>query len=963
MKTIVLFVSSPSDVMNERKYIKSILERLKKEFYSYNINLQPYFWEDGIYEATKGYQDQIMELLKVDILLCLLYSRMGTPVTIEMKTPNGLITKKTYDSGTAFEFESALEAKKRTGSPQIYVYKRNIDSSQNPSDREQLDRLNAFILHWFGNEEKGYVGSLHYYQDPLDFNSFIEKHLRTIIISYLQSHSTADEANLMDAITNPYRGLKRFEFEHASLYFGRDKAITEISDKLICCDKWEYSYVMIVGRSGSGKSSLIRAGVIPRLLKNKHSFANCLWKWCIFRPGDNKSSLLRGLADTLAKAFPLSLNNSGIDIAKDLESSFSGDYNISLTLLQQMVSAEISAASVNESIPTDYRIILVIDQMEELFTLNYPREIVEGFLHLLAFLTQHKKIWVISTLRSDFYANCLEYEILVEMKKNGLYDLTTPTVNDITQMVKYPAAVYGVQFERLDSGEGLDDIIIEKAAQNVYSLPLLEYLLEQLYLKKIKDSFNNIILTYEAYHEIGEFEGAISNAGEKTLMSLTPEQQKEFPFVVLKMITFDKSNYDKAGSKRIELAKLELQNNPARKRMVDAFIDARLFVVEESTDGNIISMAHEALLSSWLRLSELIQENQEKIKLRDQLIQSANLWVNENRDMAYLLPQGTLLEQAEDLLFHSSVIIDGEAVLISFIKESIKRLQKSRRKSNFLFGCALITLTMVSMSLWYMWSNGLSKENAVTKANSSMDEMRSELDTLENELDLAKTDRFNDINFSDNGRFIVLLSENIVDVYDANAGEKIDAVSLPKEDINVVRFFSSDTILIGTEQGNLYSKVIGSNTLNCYPAKQPIDFITVSNGNESLLVSQAMETQLFDMNSLKFTPFISKEKMIHYLWEALDKTEFSLDETDMNFGLNQPPLAKVNMDGDYVALNYFGEINGDVSCNYLLLFNLRTTELLHSWTFDDRYLIFDFNKEGKILFIDSSQGFISYSIP
>ena len=157
-----------------------------------------------------------------------------------------------------------------------------------------------------------------------------------------------------------------------------------------------------------------------------------------------------------------------------------------------------------------------MDQLEELFTREQiDADDRERFLAALQALAQSGQVWILGTMRSDFYPRCQELPALVAMKEGaGTYDLLPPTSAEIGQMIRFPTRAAGLRFEAdAANGVGLDDVLLEAAIRDPEGLPLLEFTLDELFRRRTEDR----VLTFAAYRELGGLEGALARRADEVL--------------------------------------------------------------------------------------------------------------------------------------------------------------------------------------------------------------------------------------------------------------------------------------------------------------------------------------------------------------------------------------------------------------------------------------------------------------
>src|SRR5260370_28079448 len=165
----------------------------------------------------------------------------------------------------------------------------------------QKKALEGFLDHWFGNPHAAFRAAFHQVHSPEQFEELLETHLTKLIRKRLPEHSTDEGGTAVQRTwyDNPYRGLQAFDVEHAPVFTGRTRAIGEIKQALIRQDASHRAFVLVFGMSGCGKSSLVRAWLLPTLTQPGVIDGIGLWRWGILRPGDTPANLFDGLARCL----------------------------------------------------------------------------------------------------------------------------------------------------------------------------------------------------------------------------------------------------------------------------------------------------------------------------------------------------------------------------------------------------------------------------------------------------------------------------------------------------------------------------------------------------------------------------------------------------------------------------------------------------------------------------------------
>jgi hypothetical protein len=298
-RLIRVFVSSPGDVAPERRRVDAVAAKLNREFDGI-VRFEPLLWEDSVYKADRTFQQQIPEAAGFDIVVSIFWTKVGTELPAEVAhMPDG----RPYLSGTVYELLTALDASKARGVPDVYVFRKTADAALPTTDaqlrrqaEQHLDALEAFWSESFKSERGQFKAA---YQ-TFDTTDAFEQQLEKLLRQWLQSHDMlGPRLAWPQERGSPFRGLAPFEAEHAPVFFGRDRAIDEARRRFAEAAARGAPFLLIVGASGSGKSSLARAGVIPRLTTPGVVAAVDLWRVARMKPSEAQSDPLLALATAL----------------------------------------------------------------------------------------------------------------------------------------------------------------------------------------------------------------------------------------------------------------------------------------------------------------------------------------------------------------------------------------------------------------------------------------------------------------------------------------------------------------------------------------------------------------------------------------------------------------------------------------------------------------------------------------
>ncbi|MEQ8860741.1 MAG: tetratricopeptide repeat protein [Pseudomonadales bacterium] len=674
MRTVRVFISSPADVAVERVVSRGVVDRLQGEFAGH-FALEMVFWEYEPLLATADFQSQIPSPADCDVFIAVLWSRLGSALPDMFTRPDGT----RFASGTEYEFETALAAQRAGGRPEILVYRKTSpatvvldDEDRLLAEIEQKRALDRFVEKWFSGDGAAADHAYHRFDTPERFEELLESHLRKLLGKRVETSSPPSRRAAAWQRGSPFRGLSAFEFEHAPVFFGRTRAITEVLSALGHQAESGRAFVLILGMSGVGKSSLVRAGLLSMLTRPGVVPGINRWARAVLSPSDAASDPIASLSRALLtpQALP--------GIAETLNPEALADQLLAMPegivpLLKHTLDGGRA------------RLVLVVDQLEELFTHGQSIEDARAFVRALTALATSGAVWVIATLRSDFYPRCEAVPELMTLKEGlGQYDLAPPTPDEISQMIRLPAQAAGLEFEENPTtGARLDDVLRDHACANPDMLPLLEFTLEELYQRRSPDGR----LTFAAYAEIGGVEGSIARRAEHVFDGLPADAKAQFQRTLDHLVA---QRDGKQGGTRRRARVDELQ--PEARSLVDAFVNARLFVTElDDQERGVVRIAHESLIEHWPRIRRWLAANEENLQLHARLTDALERWrADPTPDL--LLPEGKPLEEAH-LLQRRGIDLTPEER--TYIAASDRRTRRSRSIRMSLVG-ALVLLTIAA---------------------------------------------------------------------------------------------------------------------------------------------------------------------------------------------------------------------------------------------------------------------------
>ncbi|MGQ0634682.1 MAG: nSTAND1 domain-containing NTPase [Planctomycetaceae bacterium] len=687
MRTIRIFVSSPGDVGEERRLSGRIIERLQFR-YAGRVTLEPLFWEHLPLTADASFQEQIPRPSEFDIVILILWSRMGSPLPESVKRADG----SRYASGTEFEFEDALEGFRRQGFPDILVYRKSAAVTVELTHDEQalleLTRqkklADQFIDRWFRGADGSFSSAFHNFAGSDEFEELLEQHLRRSIAARVDAQESLTSLSVERPLWeqgSPFRGLERFEFEHGLIYCGRTKAIQEVLDSVRRRAAEGCPFVLVFGKSGVGKSSFARAGVLPFMCDPGVIEGVRVWRRAIFEPSDSTGDLLDGLSAALLTptALPeLSGVTTEAELAGLLRASPAGA--IPLIRQQLLLAAQAHQRDNRLAEPAQARLALLIDPLEEIFTrpgASAPDR--ERFVAALDALCRSGLVYVLATMRSDFYERCGELPGLLALKAGaGQYHLAPPTPAEIGRMIRLPAQIAGLRFEEDADQVALDEVLKDAAAGDPGALPLLQFALDEIYKKS--DAAKTRLLTFAAYQELGGVHGALRTRAEELMRDAAPALGPRFEPTLRAVFSAVVGVNEADHAVARQYAYLDrIAADPDQKLLVETLVAGRLFMTDLDDEGQpAVTLAHEALLRHWPRLTHWIDENKDFLRIRARVAVAAERWAEERREPTFLLAEGKPLAEAEELLRRRRDELPAE--VIGYIESSTAAAREHLRR-------------------------------------------------------------------------------------------------------------------------------------------------------------------------------------------------------------------------------------------------------------------------------------------
>jgi basic membrane lipoprotein Med (substrate-binding protein (PBP1-ABC) superfamily)/DNA-binding SARP family transcriptional activator len=424
----------------------------------------------------------------------------------------------------------------------------------------------------------------------------------------LASAADDESSDSTGPVSNPYKGLRAFTEADADSFYGRDELIAQLGN-IVAGDA---GLTVVVGPSGSGKSSLVQAGLIPTLRNAESSDAR--WVIAVMRPG----------------AYPFTELEAALARAVD-------DAPVTISLLWNPDSD--LRRAVLRILPDDgSRMLLVVDQFEELFTLVDDDQ-RDAFLRGLVGLATDPdgRSRVLVALRADFYDRPLLYPAFGRLMTGHVVNVMPLAAEELEAAALGPALGVGVTFER-----GLLGALIDEASGQPNALPLFQYTLTELF-----DHRQETMLTRGAYAELGGIRGAVASRAEAIYEGLDDEQREATRQLFLRLVTVGRDSDTRRVVAASELITLDV-DTVTLHGAVEAFVTNRLLVRDRDAASGALTLevAHEALLSEWERLRWWIDDGRDDLRQHAAYTVAVDDWLTAGRDHEYLLAGGRL-EQFE----------------------------------------------------------------------------------------------------------------------------------------------------------------------------------------------------------------------------------------------------------------------------------------------------------------------------
>ncbi|WP_165497608.1 nSTAND1 domain-containing NTPase [Pseudoduganella albidiflava] len=459
---------------------------------------------------------------------------------------------------------------------------------------------------------------------------------------------------------SPFRGLAAFEESHAAIFFGRVQAATRLRQTVLDQVDGGCAMALVLGASGSGKTSLVRAGLLPQLMVTNGGLValDCtLHMDCADLGG---SGLLGALAAVLLDA-----ERSDAECGNAL--LFDG---LDAATLGQRLRDEPAAVAAHLAPDGPARLAVFVDRLEAVFRTADSAADRTAFFQALDRLAR-ANVLVVLACRNDFYPELMAVPEMMALKtRGGHFDVEPPDGAAIAQMVREPARAARLAFEReADTGASLDDVLCDAARASPDALPLLQYCLDELYRQRGDDG----LLRFQVFRQLGGIEGALGVRAEQVVAALPAAQQAALPRVLSLLVCIGEEQHA-VTARRAPWAVLR---DEAERDLVRALVEARLFVSELAGDVPGFGVAHEALLRRWPRIANWIEVHRQTLQVRTRITAQAARWAAAGRPRDLLLPPGIQANQARTVLDSADISLSAQEA--EFVDASLRRVKLGER--------------------------------------------------------------------------------------------------------------------------------------------------------------------------------------------------------------------------------------------------------------------------------------------
>ena len=453
----------------------------------------------------------------------------------------------------------------------------------------------------------------------------------------------------------PYKGLDVFEEEDAELFFGRENLVEDLVRRLE-----ESRTIFIIGPSGSGKSSLVRAGLIHALKQGAIGDLNSeRWLYETMSPGRYPIGELARVVSSMAQT-----TRAGEEVGAN-------------ALADESIFSQWCEIALKEG--RDKRAVLFVDQFEEVFTQVSNEEERLGFLNLLthAATTENGRVIVLFAMRSDFVPNCAIYPQLNALFNQQSIQIGAMQPEELVSAIAQPALRVGLRIDPDLVAQIVNDMQGEPGA-----LPLMQFALKDLFdAQQAKGGM--IALTLNDYLQHGGIHKSLERHADDSFAKLQDDEQELARSIFSGLIEVGTGTQDTRRTALFDELIPSASKATDVKVVIQKLADARLITTDEQAGKDTVTISHEKLIDAWPWLKRLVNENREAIALQNEIAKNAKEWDEHEREPSYLYT-GAKLANAREQLESKKIVLGGLPLI--FIdssqqsEESELRLEEQRHQ-------------------------------------------------------------------------------------------------------------------------------------------------------------------------------------------------------------------------------------------------------------------------------------------
>jgi WD40 repeat protein len=458
-------------------------------------------------------------------------------------------------------------------------------------------------------------------------------------------------------LRSPFRGLEPFDYGHHSIFFGREREVRDVLQQLLRREEAGVPGLLVEGPSGSGKSSFLRAGVLPALVQPRSQpditrermgdrpldpgSGRAIWRPGLLPPDVDALGLVQSIRECWRAFAPLQMG-------------WDEDAHTLAELARKR----------REHWPTTQRFVWMIDQFEEIFAIGMDAALIETLGSFLGQL-QTDGVWTLAAVRADAMPHLKRYEALRRVfgANEGQYYLAVLSGPALDDVIALPARAGDLEFEVSPEGQSLDQVLREEAYLEQDSLPLLQFTLNELYLRRSGNE-----LTFAAYRQLGGLTGSVATTAQAVL-STEAADSRAVPRLFRSLVSVDEAGH--ASRRYASLS--EISQDPTQQRLTHRLVEARLCVTDQRDGEPVVAFAHDSLLRTLPAITDWLKQEAGLLQTRELAQREARLWQQHGEADSWLATSDKLL------LFKS--LDTAEVVLSDAVREFIRRSQRRVRRT------------------------------------------------------------------------------------------------------------------------------------------------------------------------------------------------------------------------------------------------------------------------------------------